>query len=637
MPAVRSKPKKKIANAVSTRQAVFGSPRMRPILFGVVLALVTLALYYPVIHHPFVNYDDDGYVTDNAHIRYGLDADGIKWAFTTFHQANWHPVTWLSHELDFQMFELDPAGHHATNLLLHAVNVFLLFWILWQATGYSGRSLMVAALFSLHPINVESVAWIAERKTVLSMLFFLLALGAYRWYAREPRVSRYLVVALLFALGLMAKPQVITLPFVLLLWDYWPLQRMFAEDKSTTLVGTMAADIPAKDFSWLLLEKLPLLGLSAISAFITVKAQRAGGAMGVVTRQPFSIRLENAVLSYGRYLGKAFWPVHLAPMYPHPGSSLQIWQVAASLLLLLAVTAVVITERRRRYLFVGWFWFLGTLVPMIGLVQVGGQAMADRYAYLPFVGLFIMLCWSVAEWAGQRGLSTQRLVGPAVVVLLALAVLTYRQIGFWSDNLTLWSYTLQVTTGNYEAEDGLGGALMSLRQPEEAIKHFRAAVAINSSDPIGNLQLAMYDQRNGRLPQAIEQYNKLVNLTQNAVQGAELFSNLGFAYGALGDFASARKSFQAAVNLNPNHGRAWMGLGVVEQDSGDLNSAIQDYDHSVKAHPSDVAYLLLARALEQSGRNSEAQSAIQKAKLLSPNFEQAQREAAGLLSRRPSP
>src|SRR5208337_4044470 len=275
-----------------------------------------------------------------------------------------------------------------------------------------------------------------------------------------------------------------------------------------------------KDFSWLLLEKLPLLGLSAISAFITVKAQRAGGAMGIVTQQPFSIRLENAVLSYGRYLGKAFWPVHLVPMYPHPGSSLQTWQVAVSLVFLLAVTAVVITERRRRYLFVGWFWFLGTLVPMIGLVQVGGQAMADRYAYLPFVGLFIMLCWCVAEWAGQRRLSTQWLVGPAVVVLLALAVLTYRQIGFWSDNLTLWSYTLQVTTGNYEAEDGLGGALMSLRQPEEAIKHFRAAVAINSSDPIGNLQLAMYDQRNGRLPQAIEQYNKLVNLTQNAMHRA---------------------------------------------------------------------------------------------------------------------
>ncbi len=637
MPAVRSKPKKKTTKAVSTQQSVFSSPRMRPILFGVLLTVVTLALYYPVIHHPFVNYDDDGYVTDNAHIRYGLDADGIKWAFTTFHQANWHPVTWLSHELDFQMFELDPAGHHATNLLLHAVNVFLLFWILWQATGYSGRSLMVAALFALHPINVESVAWIAERKTVLSMLFFLLSLGAYRWYAREPRVSRYLVVALLFALGLMAKPQVITLPFVLLLWDYWPLQRMFVEGKSTSLAGRTAEDIPARSFSWLLLEKLPLLGLSAISAFITVKAQRAGGAMGIVTQQPFSIRLENAVLSYGRYLGKAFWPVHLAPMYPHPGSSLQIWQVAASLLLLLAVTAVVITERRRRYLFVGWFWFLGTLVPMIGLVQVGGQAMADRYAYLPFVGLFIMICWSVAERAGLRGLSIQWLVGPAVVVLLALSVLTYHQIGLWSDNLALWSYTLQVTTGNYEAEDGLGGALMSLRQPEEAIKHFRAAVAINSSDPIGNLQLAMYDQRNGRLPHAIEQYNKLVNLTQNAMQRAELFSNLGFAYGALGDYAQARESFQAAVNLNPNHGRAWMGLGVVEQNSGDLNSAIQDYDRSVKAHPSDVAYLLLARALEQSGRNSEAQSAIQKAKLLSPNFEQAQREASGLLSRRPLP
>ena len=282
-----------------------------------------------------------------------------------------------------------------------------------------------------------------------------------------------------------------------------------------------------------------------------------------MTQQPFSIRLENAVLSYGRYLGKAFWPVHLAPMYPHPGSSLQIWQVAASLLLLLAVTAVVIAERRRRYLFVGWFWFLGTLVPMIGLVQVGGQAMADRYAYLPFVGLFIMICWSVAERAGQRGLAIQWLVGPASLCCWPCQCSRITRLVFgattWPCGHTRCRSRPVITI----AEDDLGGALMSLRQPEEAIKHFRAAVAINSSDPIGNLQLAMYDQRNGRLPQAIEQYNKLVNLTQNALQRAELFSNLGFAYGALGDYAQARKSFQAAVNLNPNHGRAWMGLGVV--------------------------------------------------------------------------
>jgi protein O-mannosyl-transferase len=345
------------------------------------LVAATLALYRPVNHYPFANADDDSYIGDNVHVKYGFEPDTVAWAFTTFRDANWHPLTWLSHALDCHLYSLDAGKHHRTNVLLHAVNVVLLFWVLLQATGYAGRSAMVAALFALHPINVESVVWISEGKNLLSMLFFLLALGAYRWYVSEPRIGRYSVMALLYAMGLMCKPQVITFPFVLLLWDYWPLQRMSAATVGSSGPVT-AATVPGRSFSWLVVEKLPLFVLSAASAIITVKAQATGGAMsGPLNSYPFLLRLENAIVSYVRYIGKAIWPARLAFMYLH--SPIAAWQVVAAFLLLVAITGIVILRRRHRYLVVGWFWFLGTLVPMIGLVQVGAQAMADRYAYLP--------------------------------------------------------------------------------------------------------------------------------------------------------------------------------------------------------------------------------------------------------------
>ncbi|HZM10837.1 MAG TPA: hypothetical protein VFC15_11560, partial [Candidatus Limnocylindrales bacterium] len=358
---VRAKPKKKTSSSLGT--GLFAQPAKRIFILGLLLVVATAVLYYPATHHPFVNYDDDAYVTENVHVQAGLNWDTVEWAFTSYDQANWHPVTWLSHALDCQLFQLEPAGHHGTNVLLHALNAALLFWILVQATGSAGRSFMVAALFALHPINVESVVWVAERKNLLSMLFFLLALGVYRWYAREPRPGRYAVVALLFALGLMAKPQVITLPFVLLLWDYWPLRRMFADGE---FAATGSATVfPARSFSRLVLEKLPLVALSAVSAAITIKAQRVGG--GINPELSLSARLANAIVSYARYVGKAVWPTHLAPMYPHPGNSLAKWEVFTALLFLLVVTALVTAGRRHRYLPVGWLWFLGTLIPMIGL------------------------------------------------------------------------------------------------------------------------------------------------------------------------------------------------------------------------------------------------------------------------------
>jgi tetratricopeptide (TPR) repeat protein len=609
---------------------------MRPWILALVLAIATIALYYPVSHHPFVNYDDDAYVTENAHVQSGLNWNTVQWAFTTYEFVNWHPLTWISHALDYEMFQLDPGGHHETNVVLHALNTLLLFWVLLRATGSPGPSLVVAALFALHPINVESVAWISERKNLLSTLFFLLALGTYRWYAREPRVTRYAVVAALFALGLMAKPQVITFPFVLLLWDYWPLQRMFADRAEAS--SENLATIPAKSFSWLILEKAPLFAICLASAFITLRAERTGGTLSGIYFHPFSVRLQNAVLSYLQYVRKALWPSGLALYYPYPSrDSLVLWQVIAAFAFLLAVTVLVIASRRRRYLLVGWFWFLGTLVPMIGVRQVGIQAMADRYAYVSFIGLFIMVCWGVAEWARQRHISSAKLAVVSAVALLALAVMTHRQLAYWDDNVTLWSHAVAVTNNNYVAEDHLGGALLADGQLEVAMPHFYRAVSINPDDPDSNLNIGGYEQQQRNFPQAIAQYKKVISATQdsavvNAVERAKAFDNMGYAYRELGDLPLARESFEAAVASDPQFAKAWIGLGLVDQKSGNLGPAIQAYTQAMKLRPSDWGYLLLARALEQSGDNNAALSAIRQAQSMTGNFENAQRGADRLLA-----
>jgi tetratricopeptide (TPR) repeat protein len=482
------------------------------------------------------------------------------------------------------------------------------------------------------------------------MLFFLLALGAYRWYARQPRPGRYSVVALLFALGLMAKPQVITLPFVLLLWDYWPLRRMLA-DGEPAAAGTETT-FPPRSFRNLLLEKLPLVALSVISAVVTMKAQRVGG--GINPELSLSARLANAAVCYARYLGKAFWPTRLAPMYPHPGNSLAKWEALAALLFLLVVTALAIAARRHRYLPVGWLWFLGTLIPMIGLVQVGRQAMADRYAYLPFIGLFIMICWGVADCVGtsSRWLASRRVeataVGAAPVpshrpigaillatvcvgVLVALVPVAHRQIDYWGDNVTLWSHTLQVTTHNYEAEEDLGEALLAKGEQADALIHFYRATEIDPLRTLPHMYIAAYDQKQGKLQEAIEQYRKALSVSQNKNTNARAFANMGHAYLDLGDMAQARENLQKAVRLDPHKMEIWIDLGLAKQKSGDLAGAIQAYSEGVKVKPTDVGYLLLARALEQSGRQDEAATATQRAKVLSANFAEAQRFAERIL------
>ncbi len=612
------------------------APGKRPVLFGLVLLIATVALYLPVASYPFVNYDDDIYIAYNQHVKAGLHWDTVKWAFTSYDASNWHPLTWLSHAADYQMFQMNAGGHHTINLLLHVLNVLLLFYVLWRATGSTGRSFLVAGLFALHPVNVESVVWIAERKNLLSMLFFLLALAAYRWYVREPRVSRYAVVTLLFALGLMAKPQVITLPFVLLLWDYWPLRRMFAHGPSGATRDT-APGIQPRSFWYLVGEKVPLLALSAASAVMTIKAQHYAGAMSGVNWQPFMVRLENAVVAYARYAGKAIWPASLALVYPHPGAAIRGWQVGAALGFLLIVTALVVVHRRRRYLLVGWLWFLGTLVPMIGVIQVGAQAMADRYAYLSFLGLFLMMVWGVAELMEVRRirLAWQAVLG--AVVLAALFTVARIQIGYWSDNVALWGHVLQVTNRNWIAENDMGHALLNERREAEAAEHFRAAVLINPADADSTLNLGAYEQHQKKLPAAIEQYQKVIEITQSAARlnvatRDQAFRNMAYAYLAQGDYQRARENFQAAVDLNPKDGEAWIGVGVMAQKFGQPQAAVDAYNHALAIQPFDLGYVLLAKALEQAGRNAEAQAALAKGQQLSSNFERTQGVAERLLA-----
>jgi tetratricopeptide (TPR) repeat protein len=612
----------------------FASPLTHKIFLGVVLAVAVVAVYYPVHWQPFANYDDADYVTDNFHVKAGLHWSTVKWALTARDAANWHPVTWISHALDTQMFDLNPAGPHDVNVLFHIVNVLLLFWMLQRATGFVGRSWMVAALFALHPVNVETVAWIAERKNLLSMFFLLLTLAAYRWYARKPQLSRYLVVAVLFALGLMSKPQVITLPFVLLLWDYWPLGRLALRPSPSALRQNSSGAISGEQrtansaWRWLLLEKLPLLALSAASAVLTVNAQAGGGATSYYGHV---LRLENALVSYARYLGKAFWPSRLALFYPYPLKPYPLWQLCGAAFILLAITLAVALAYRRRYLTVGWLWFLGTLVPMIGVVQVGTQAMADRYAYLPFVGLFIMVCWLVAEWVAQMHLSPVLLRTASMVVLLSLALVSHRQVGFWNDHITLWTHVLEVTNNNWVGENNLGTALLKTGRMEEAIPHFRAAAALNPTDPNSTMNIGTYEQAHGNLPAAIELYRKAAEMARNPKVKARAYNNLGYAYKDIGDLADARSSLQSAVAVDPEFVGAWISLGLVAQRAGDLPLAISSYSRAIQIHPSDFGYLLLAGALEASGDRTQAASARQKAALLSDNLITAQHYTDKLL------
>jgi protein O-mannosyl-transferase len=613
---------------------LLASPRRRDLVICAFLAAVTLAIYSPVISHPFIfNYDDDGYVINNSHVQAGLVWKTVAWAFTSTEYSNWHPLTWLSHALDCELYGLNPAGHHFTSLALHALNVILLFLLLVRATGAAGRSLLVAALFALHPFNVESVAWVAERKNVLSTLFFLLALGAYGWYTVRPGVKRYLAVAALFLLGLAAKPMIITLPCVLLLLDFWPLRRIQGWNGSSSPgLGDRAQEVrPASANPWttlpvsqvpfcrLILEKLPLLALSAADGMVTIFAQRSYGSMHLVL--PLWVRLENALYAYAMYVLKGFWPARLAVFYPYP-AALTGWQLGLAAVFVVSISGLVWRDRASRpYLLMGWLWFLGTLVPVIGLIQVGEQAMADRYAYIPMIGIFLMAVWGAADLAESRHLSFSSCVKTAGVVLVILSLFTSEQIRYWQSAYDLWLHTVNVTQDNFFAEENLSAALLMSDRSEEALPYLRNAVRIRPLDPGGHLNLAADLALNSHPQDAIAEYELAISLAPDPKMLVPAYQTLGRLYGERGNYSKARESYQQALRIDPQDANAKNAL-----DQIDFSEAIR----SVAESPTSQGYLRLGQLMQQRGQVSEARTAYEQALHLNPKLDEAQKALRAL-------
>jgi Tfp pilus assembly protein PilF len=563
--------KKRQRNAFSRRQSFqqhAAGPALQPrqptttfgrneffIAFG--LVAVTLAVYAQVVNHQFILLDDNLYIRENPMVNRGFTLTGIAWAFTTFHATNWHPLTWLSHMLDSQIFGLNAGGHLLANVLIHASNSLLLFLFLGRVTGAMWRSAIVAALFALHPLHVESVAWAAERKDTLSTFFGLLSLMAYARYVETPSWKRYSLVAVALALGLLAKPMLVTWPFVLLLLDYWPLRR-YQWQRATGTPGLIRAWVP------LVREKVPLFCLATASVVITLIAQSYGGAVRTLVQVPISLRLSNAIVSYARYLFLTVWPRDLAVYYPFSRTGVPLWQLGCAIVLLAVITAFVLRQAKHRpYLLMGWLWFIGTLVPVVGLVQVGGAAMADRYHYVPSIGLFIAFVFGLSDVAGAFRIHRVVISALAVGALSILACLTAMQISLWRNNATLFQHASSVSPGNRMIENNLGTVLGDSGRYDEAATHFAKALrtkpdfleVISDADIRRNLGLLF--ARQGRATEAVEQLNESLRLDPNS---AESHNNLGVVLLRLGRAEESIPHFSAAIRLKPGWALAQKNL-----------------------------------------------------------------------------
>ena len=632
----------------------------RYLLIYALLILATLSVFWPVLNCEFVKYDDDKYVTENPHVKGGITRESVIWAFTRPHFHMWHPLTSLSHLLDCQLFGLNPTWHHLTNLLFHIASTLLLFSILKKATASIWPSFFVAAAFAIHPLNVESVAWVAERKNVLSGFFWMLTIATYIRYAERPSIGRFLLVVLVFALGTMTKPMVVTLPFALLLLDYWPLGRLRwerrGEQEDSSQLESVQANCWRSSILRLFLEKVPLFILTAILSIITFIAQQRGGVVSGLGNVPLKYRVANAFVSYITYIRKLIWPSRLAVFYPHPFDKLPTWQVVASALLLLVITVVVIwLARSRKYLTVGWLWYLGALVPVIGLVQVGAQAMADRYTYLPFIGLFIMIAWGLPDLLAKWRYRKITLGALALAVLLSLSICTRLQLRHWRSNSTLFEHAINVTGDNFvmnnnyanvldemgqvekaidhfykalrirpdspEVHNNLGNALRNLDRIDEAIKHYKKALELrpNFAEPHYNLAIAL--GRQGKTDEAIAEYRESLRFRPDDV---DTLSNLGLALAQKGDFDEAIEYYKKALELEPDnviaHGRLGLALASVDR----IDEAIEQCKIVLKACPDDVEmYCNVGILLEKQGKTDEAIKAYRQALQIDPDYTKA--------------
>src|SRR5947207_2657353 len=561
------------------------------VVIYVFLVGINLAVFGQTVRHDFVNFDDDLYVYNTPAIRAGLTIQGIAQAFVSPHAGNWHPLATISHMLDCQLYGLTACGHHATNVVLHTIATLLLFCVLRQMTGAIWKSVIVAALFAVHPLHVESVAWVSERKDVLSAVFFMLTLIAYVRYVRTPSNARYLTVAIMFTFGLMSKSMLISTPCVLLLLDYWPLNR-FKQFPSTGDATISGCDDQTQTIGRLFLEKVPLFVLSAAAGAITFILQKR--ATGAIPPLPFLWRVENAVASYPIYLWQTLRPTGLAVFYPHPNGSLEIWQVIlATGFLLTITTAAMVLRRKQPYLFTGWFWYLVMLVPVIGIVQVGEQGHADRYTYLPLVGLFLLAIWLVADMLGARRPRSQFAVAIAVVIVAVLAWMAFVQSSYWRNRETLWTHTLAVTSDNDVAHNNLGYLCFDREELDKAISHFEAALRIRSGklDPhydVGSafmqMNLANALARKGQSDEDIAHYDEAIALQPYY---ADAFYNRGSVFFHKGRVDEAMADWEWTLKLQPSDANAHTGLGNALLQKGSPREAIIHYEQALALAPED--------------------------------------------------
>jgi cytochrome c-type biogenesis protein CcmH/NrfG len=567
---------------------------------GICLSLVVLVglVFGQTLWHDFINYDDPRYVYENTAITSGLSISGIAWAFTHIHSMNWHPLTTISHMLDCQLYGLNAGWHHFTNVLLHTIAAVLLFLALQQMTGAVWRSAFVAAVFAIHPLRVESVAWIAERKDVLSGVCFMLTLLAYIYYTRAPSLGRYLTLTLVFVLGLMSKPMLVTLPLVLLILDYWPLRRL----------GGSASDI-AHQSLMRVLEKIPLIAFSAASSFVTLLAQK--GAVGWTEQLPVAVRINNAAVSYVMYVWQMLWPVRLAVFYPHPEHRLSLATIIFCLLLLISITAVAIALRKQRpYLITGWLWYLGMLVPVIGLVQVGWQGRADRYTYLPQIGLYIAITWAVADltglWRRQRAI----LSAAAILVIGAFTSCAWVQTSYWRDSETLFRHALAVTQNNDVAQNNLGIVFLRQGKVDEAISLLQAAVDIRPDNSPAHENLAKALLQKGQVADALIHYRKLLQLQPDNI---EVHNIVGTVLTQQNRVAEGVEEWEKVLAIQPENGNAMSNLAWVfatspDQSLRDGPKAVRLAEQALRLSGGRIPILFrtLAAAYAESGDFSKA-------------------------------
>jgi tetratricopeptide (TPR) repeat protein len=569
------------------------------------LALATAGVYYQVYSFEFVNYDDAEYVYQNPYLKNGITASAVKWAFTTGYACFWHPLTWLSHALDWQLFGNNPAGHHIISVIFHVANTLLVFWVFKKMTNAVEASAFVAALFALHPLHVESVAWVSERKDVLSTFFWLLTMWAYVRYVRRTSVSGYLLMVVFFALGMMSKPMLVTLPFVLLLLDYWPLGRFDKPRHKTT--------------GFLIIEKIPLFAIAFGASIVAYIVQKQGKAITTGENYTFLIRLANGCISYMQYIIKMIWPTRLAMFYPHPGRNVSVLYAVISAVILLAVTILMIRfSKGRRYLFTGWFWYIGTLVPVIGLVQVGSHAMADRYSYITLTGLFIIIAWGLPELLSKWRYRKIVLGIAAVMVLMAMGIGTYLQVGYWKNNFALFTHAIEVTQDNYTAYNNLGTTYIDLGRYQDAIESLKQAIRINRNCTEAYNNLGVAFNKLGLWQDAVDTFKQVIRVKPDC---AKVHCNLGVAYGGIGSYQDALEIYKRAVIIDPALAEAHCGIGAAYLDLGRYQDAIEPLKQAIRIERNYTdAYYNLGVAFNKLGRWQESIDAFKQVIRVKPDW-----------------